>query len=205
MRESLDLLIWRRFNSLKKPNKRIARLSNRYRNLKKYRKKNAENPTPQEKTLEMLLRKAFKHENIQSQMIFREGKGGYIVDLYIPSYHLAFEADGFQHIENKEYDDQRDKTLNGLGVLVFRIANYAFKYKPEEVLKSLEEVAKATKIKDYAERRRILLNLQQTIKNAFGWRSGQSQMKESSERKAFVTPSDSNKTQGTPEQKADLG
>lgn len=173
----LDYLIWQRFGQLQKPqNKRFRALNGKYGKLKKYRAKMAQKPTEGEIGLERLLKTAFKgtSASIQRQMIFREGKGGYIVDFYIPNHHLAFEADGKQHVENIEYDTERDNTLKGLGVLVYRIANYAMKYKSAEVLEHLKKIAEALQIKDYSERRIMLLNLQKTIKKAFSWRSGQS-------------------------------
>lgn len=168
-------MIWQRFGHFStQKTKKHARLSNRYKKLKKYRQKMQEKPTEGENGLEGLLKSAFKGTSIQSQMIFREGKGGYIVDFYLPSHHLAFEADGKIHTNNIEYDTRRDETLRGIGVIVFRIANYAMKYKSAEVLRHLQAISETLKIKDYSQRRLLLFNHQQTIKKAFSWRSGQS-------------------------------
>jgi very-short-patch-repair endonuclease len=49
--------------------------------------------------------------------------GGYVVDFYCPEKKLVIEIDGSQHIENKEYDNQRTIYLNALNIKVLRFWN----------------------------------------------------------------------------------
>ena len=49
----------------------------------------------------------------------------YIVDFYIAEKKTVIELDGRQHLtlENKQYDDARDKKLQEWGIFVIRIPN----------------------------------------------------------------------------------
>lgn len=48
----------------------------------------------------------------------------FIVDFYCPTYRLVIEADGHQHFNaGKSSDEQRDMTLNKLGLTVLRFTN----------------------------------------------------------------------------------
>lgn len=49
--------------------------------------------------------------------------GRYVLDFYFPTKKLAIEIDGLQHIENKEYDNQRTMYLNALNIKVLRFWN----------------------------------------------------------------------------------
>lgn len=58
----------------------------------------------------------------------REGKGlkSYIIDLYLPSLHIALEADGGHHKDcpkQKWYDEQRDEHLGRKHIKVLRFDN----------------------------------------------------------------------------------
>jgi very-short-patch-repair endonuclease len=51
--------------------------------------------------------------------------GPYIVDFYCPKAKLVIEVDGQEHISrmNAEYDEIRDKFMNGLNLQVLRFSN----------------------------------------------------------------------------------
>jgi len=49
--------------------------------------------------------------------------GPYVLDFYCPLKKLAIEIDGSQHIENKEYDNQRSDYLDVFGIKVIRFWN----------------------------------------------------------------------------------
>lgn len=53
----------------------------------------------------------------------QHGIGPYIVDFYFPKAKLVVELDGVQHIENKEYDNQRNEYLESLGIQTLRFMN----------------------------------------------------------------------------------
>ena len=53
----------------------------------------------------------------------------YILDFYLPAYHLAFELDGAQHFttEGQKNDAKRTRRLEKLGLRVKRIRNSSVK------------------------------------------------------------------------------
>ncbi|NTV55541.1 MAG: endonuclease domain-containing protein [Candidatus Moranbacteria bacterium] len=59
--------------------------------------------------------------------------GPYIVDFYCPEKKLAVELDGWQHGEKCEYDAERTRYLESLGLSVLRFWN-------DEVNENLDDV-----------------------------------------------------------------
>lgn len=59
--------------------------------------------------------------------------GNYIVDFYCSELQLVIEIDGDSHAQQIEYDDERTRFLNGLGLVVVRYTN-------QEVLQNLSGV-----------------------------------------------------------------
>lgn len=49
--------------------------------------------------------------------------GPYILDFYCPDKKLAIELDGSQHLNNKEYDQERDNYLLALDIKTVRFWN----------------------------------------------------------------------------------
>jgi very-short-patch-repair endonuclease len=68
-------------------------------------RENRRNPTP---AATLLWQKVLRQKPI----------GDYIVDLYCAELRLVFEIDGDSHSEQIEYDAQRTRFLNGLGLQV---------------------------------------------------------------------------------------
>ncbi len=66
-----------------------------------------------------MLKKYFP--NIQFRRQF--GIKYYIVDFYCPRYKLAIEIDGSQHLDNRDYDTERDRYLASLGITTLRFWN----------------------------------------------------------------------------------
>lgn len=77
------------------------------------------NQTPQEIILWMYLRGNKLGVKFKRQF----SVGPYILDFYSPKNKLAIEIDGSQHIDNKEYDEERLKYLSVLGIKVIRFWN----------------------------------------------------------------------------------
>ena len=73
-------------------------------------RENRRNPTP---AATLLWQKVLRQKPI----------GDYIVDLYCAELRLVFEIDGDSHSEQIEYDAQRTRFLNGLGLQVVRYTN----------------------------------------------------------------------------------
>ncbi len=64
---------------------------------------------------------------------------GYIVDFFCHKASLVVEVDGGIHLQQKDYDAERDEVFKGLGLQVLHVQN-------EEVLNNLSSVLK--KIQD---------------------------------------------------------
>jgi very-short-patch-repair endonuclease len=62
--------------------------------------------------------------------------GNYIVDFCAPRKKLIIELDGSQHLEQKEYDEERTKCFEARGYQVLRLWN-------NDVMKDMEAVLKA--------------------------------------------------------------
>jgi len=59
--------------------------------------------------------------------------GGYIMDFYCSELRLVIEMDGDSHAETVEYDEERTKLLNSLGLHVIRYTN-------EEIMQNIEGI-----------------------------------------------------------------
>lgn len=59
--------------------------------------------------------------------------GGYIVDSYCSELRLVIEIDGDSHAETAEYDLERTRFLNALGLQVVRYTN-------DEIISNIEGV-----------------------------------------------------------------
>lgn len=72
----------------------------------------------------------------QHPFIYRPGKNSeayFIADFYCAEKKLVIELDGEIHRQQKEYDNNRDEILNGMGIEVIRFKN-------EDVEKAIEFV-----------------------------------------------------------------
>ena len=77
------------------------------------------NQTPQESMLWARLRRGQLGYKFKRQY----SVGPYVLDFYSPTKKLAIEIDGSQHLENKEYDQERTSYLSVLGIRVLRFWN----------------------------------------------------------------------------------
>jgi len=70
---------------------------------------------------------------------FRRQKriGNYIVDFYCPEKKVVIEIDGCSHDRKGEYDFQRERYLESLGLTVIHLSDYDVKKKMQEVMESL--------------------------------------------------------------------
>ena len=85
---------------------------------------------------ERLLWQVLRGRNLKGFKFRRQHPvGGYILDFYCHAAHLAIELDGGGHNsdEQKLYDEERTKVMNGAGIKVIRFWNH-------DVLNSLEAV-----------------------------------------------------------------
>ena len=65
--------------------------------------------------------------------------GNYIVDFFVKRLGLVIEIDGASHNEKAEYDAQRDKYLQNLGLKVFHTTDYDVLQHMKFVLMDLRE------------------------------------------------------------------
>lgn len=101
------------------------------RKLTELARQNRSNPTKAELTIwHKILR---KRQFARFKFLRQKPIGGYIVDFYCSELRLVVEIDGESHAETTEYDNERTKFLNSLGLRVVRYTN-------EEVLHHLEGV-----------------------------------------------------------------
>ena len=98
------------------------------------RKKLRKDSTPEEYKLWFFL----KNKNIGVKFRRQHGIGPYIVDFYCKEENLIIELDGSQHLENKEYDKERDKYLEILGLKVLRFWNNEINSNIEGVLQRIK-------------------------------------------------------------------
>jgi len=100
---------------------------------KQRRKELRHNETKEEKFLwAQLRRKKLNHKFSRQYSI-----GPYILDFYCVELKLAIELDGFQHLENKDYDKERDDYLSLNGVKVLRFWNSELNDNINNVLKKI--------------------------------------------------------------------
>ena len=81
-------------------------------------------------------------KNSQRGYKFRrqESIGSYIVDFFCPKYNLVIELDGSQHLDNKEYDFERDNYLKSQGCIILRFWNNDIHKNLEGVLSKIDEI-----------------------------------------------------------------
>ena len=81
-------------------------------------------------------------KNSQRGYKFRrqESIGSYIVDVFCPKYNLVIELDGSQHLDNKEYDFERDNYLKSQGCIILRFWNNDIHKNLEGVLSKIDEI-----------------------------------------------------------------
>ncbi|HOI16666.1 MAG TPA: endonuclease domain-containing protein [Geobacteraceae bacterium] len=84
-------------------------------------RKNRKNPTPAERKIWTgILR---MRQFAEYKFLRQKPLGGYIVDFYCSKLRLVIEIDGESHAETVEYDVERTKILEALGLTVVRYTN----------------------------------------------------------------------------------
>ncbi|UQB70121.1 endonuclease domain-containing protein [Epilithonimonas zeae] len=65
--------------------------------------------------------------------------GNYIVDFYVKTLGLVVEIDGLSHDFKQEYDLERTKYLESLGLKVYKISDWNVKHNLSAIMKDLED------------------------------------------------------------------
>lgn len=90
---------------------------------------------------EIVLWKKIKNKQVQGVKFRRQFSiGNYIVDFYSPQTKLAIEIDGDSHYVGnaQEYDLERQKYIESLGIEVIRFSNYEIIHNLNGVLITLD-------------------------------------------------------------------
>jgi len=107
--------------------------------LQQARKNLRRTSTPQEKILWSKLRSRKLGPVFKRQ----ESIGNFIADFYCPKKMLVIELDGSQHLDNKEYDEERTNYFESLNIKVIRFWNNEVNTNLDGVLlKTKEELDK---------------------------------------------------------------
>lgn len=95
------------------------------------------NSTPQE----ILLWSRIKNYKLGFKFRRQHSIGGYVADFYCTSEKLIIEIDGSQHFNNDgvEYDNNRTKFFEGLGIRVLRFTNTEINNNMSGVLLKIEK------------------------------------------------------------------
>ena len=102
--------------------------------LKPRRKKLRHNETKEEK----LLWNSLRRKNLGYKFSRQYSVGPYILDFYCVEKRIAIELDGSQHLENKDYDTERDSYLLMHDIKVLRFWNREISVKIDEVLEKIK-------------------------------------------------------------------
>lgn len=96
--------------------------------------------TPQE----IILWSRLRRKELSCKFRRQHSIGDYIADFYCPKYKLVIELDGHQHKDSdqKEYDEERTKYFNYLGIKVIRFWNNEVNKNLNGVILKIEEYLK---------------------------------------------------------------
>ena len=95
---------------------------------------------------EVLLWLQLKNKQILGQRFLRQySVGPYVIDFYCPKLKLAIEVDGATHVTNeeKQYDSQRQQTIETLGIQFLRFTNLEIYGDMENGLEKIREKVRA--------------------------------------------------------------
>jgi very-short-patch-repair endonuclease len=94
---------------------------------------------------EVLLWIQLKNRQLLGQRVLRQySVGPYMLDFYIPKLKLAIEVDGATHSTDKEqeYDRDRQKEIEGLGIQFMRFTNPEVYGEMSNVLEGIKDKVK---------------------------------------------------------------
>ncbi len=92
--------------------------------------------TYEESIMWNILRSYFSHARFRRQYSL----GPYIFDFYSVKYRVALEIDGAQHVENKEYDIERDNYALNHSIKTVRFWNKDIRTNLQAVVVKIKEV-----------------------------------------------------------------
>jgi len=95
---------------------------------------------------EILLWNKLKNKQMHGFQFMRQKPiGNYIVDFFCAKLKLIIEIDGISHLGKENYDEERQKNLESLGLLIIRFSDLEVKTNMQGVLHTLENSIKFKK------------------------------------------------------------
>lgn len=98
------------------------------------RKELRHNETEEEK----LLWNSLRRKNIGFKFVRQYSVGPYILDFYCSEKRIGIELDGLQHLDNKDYDKERDNYLLLNDIRILRFWNSEINGNIDKVLKRIK-------------------------------------------------------------------
>ena len=89
---------------------------------------------------EKLLWEKLRRKNLECKFSRQYSVGPYILDFYCPEKRIAIELDGFQHLENRDYDKEREDYLLLNDIKVLRFWNREINDNIDEVIEKIRNV-----------------------------------------------------------------
>ena len=86
---------------------------------------------------EKLLWASLRRKKLGFKFTRQYSVGPFILDFYCVEKRIAIELDGFQHLENKDYDKKRDDYVSFNDIKVFRFWNREVSANMDKVLKRI--------------------------------------------------------------------
>lgn len=102
--------------------------------MKNRRKELRRNLTSEERVLFKMLSRYLKAARFRCQY----SVGPYILDFYSPKSRVGIELDGSQHLNQKEYDTERDRFLESKNILVMRFPNEQIRNSLPKVMQNIK-------------------------------------------------------------------
>ena len=91
---------------------------------------------------EQILWYELKNNSLGYKFRRQHSLGNFIADFFCPAKKLIIEIDGSQHLDNKEYDEERTRYFESLGIKVIRFWNNEININIEGVLMTIQEEMK---------------------------------------------------------------
>ncbi len=92
-----------------------------------------------ENLAEVLLWKEIRAKKLGVQFLRQRTLGNYIVDFYCHHLNFAIEIDGISHDSKVEKDNERQNTLESMGVRFLRFQDRDVRYNLDSVLRDIKE------------------------------------------------------------------
>jgi adenine-specific DNA-methyltransferase len=87
---------------------------------------------------ELLLWNEIRNNKLGCKFRRQVSVGPYFADFYCKENNLVIEIDGAQHLENKEYDKERERYMQSFGLITLRFWNFEIENNLNDVLNKIK-------------------------------------------------------------------